>query len=128
MQFSAQVLAEAKRAPRVHVDEVVWCILETVLCCAGVSGSEARAIALRKMHVVVCPPLRGAGPVRKPASTRVHIDEKVWCILETVLWSLDTQILVGCEVVPLQYCGAQAPSDKVARSSGVRSTVPDYLV
>ena len=27
--------------------------------------------------------------VRKPASTRVHVDEVVWCILETVLWSLD---------------------------------------
>ena len=89
MQFSAQMLAGAKHAPRVHVDEVVWCILETVLCCAGVGGSEARAIALRKMQIVVCPPSGGRGRVRKPASTRVHVDEVVWCILETVLWSLD---------------------------------------
>ena len=71
MQFSAQVLAEAKRAPRVHVDEVVWCILETVLCCAGVGGSEAKAIALRKMHVVVCPPPPGGGAGLE--SLRVHV-------------------------------------------------------
>ena len=35
------------------------------------------------------PPSGGRGRVRKPASTRVHVDEVVWCILETVLWSLD---------------------------------------
>ena len=35
------------------------------------------------------PPSGGRGRVRKLASTRVHVDEVVWCILETVLWSLD---------------------------------------
>ena len=31
----------------------------------------------------------GRGRVRKPAITRVHVNEVVWCILETLLWSLD---------------------------------------
>ena len=45
---------------------------QSAVLCAGVGGSEARAIALRKMHVVVCPsPSEGRGRVRKPASTRV---------------------------------------------------------
>ena len=45
---------------------------QSAVLCAGVGGSEARAIALRKMHVVVCPPPSGGrGRVRKPASTRV---------------------------------------------------------
>ena len=65
------------------------------------------------------PPSGGRGRVRKPASTRVHVDEVVWCILETVLWSLDDAAFGRMRS---RSSTILAPSDKVARSSGVRSS------
>ena len=104
------------------LDEVVWCILETVLFCAGGREGSAGHRSEKNACCGLPPPSGGRGRVRKPASTRVHVDEAVCASWRPFCGAWMTQALVGCEVVPLQYCGARAPCDKVARSSGVRSS------